>query len=181
MVKFADDTTLVGLITKSDETHYRKEVNLLTTWCRDNNLLLNVSKTKGIVVDFRKSHTVHPPLTIDGAAVERVSSTKFLGVHISEDLSWAINSASLAKKAQRRLYFLRKLKRAKAHSLFSLLPSGRRYRSLYCRTTRLRNGFIHQAVRKLNSLPSLPPAISVSRTWGRSAEHTSELQSHLHL
>ncbi|KAJ8353335.1 hypothetical protein SKAU_G00209020 [Synaphobranchus kaupii] len=41
MVKFADDTTLVGLITKDDETHYRKEVDLLTTWCRDNNLLLN--------------------------------------------------------------------------------------------------------------------------------------------
>ena len=243
MVKFADDTTLVGLITKNDETHYRKEVNLLTTWCRDNNLLLNVSKTKEIVVDFRKSHTEHPPLTIDGAAVERVSSTKFLGVHISEDLSWATNSASLAKKAQRRLYFLRKLKRVKApipilnafyrgtiesilsscitvwgssctehsrkalqrivntagkiigaplplpslqdiyttrltrkatsiasdtshpaHSLFSLLPSGRRYRSLRCRTTRLRNSFIHQAVRKLNSLPSLPPAISSSLT-----------------
>src|SRR4029434_6215788 len=45
------------------------------------------------------------------------------------------------------------------HSLFSLLTSGRRYRSLRCRTTRLRNSFIHQAVRKLNSLPSLPPAM----------------------
>src|SRR4029434_4926274 len=55
-----------------------------------------------------------PPLTIDGAAVERVSSTKFLGVHISEDLSWATNSASMLQKAQRRLYFLRKLKRVKA-------------------------------------------------------------------
>ena len=51
-----------------------------------------------------------------------------------------------------------------AHSLFSLLPSGRRYRSLRCRTTRLRDSFIHQAVRKLNSLPSLPPDISVSLT-----------------
>src|SRR4029434_1373786 len=50
-----------------------------------------------------------------------------------------------------------------AHSLFSLLPSGRRYRSLRCRTTRLRNSFIHQAVRKLNSLPS---PISVSLTGG---------------
>ncbi|KAJ8354257.1 hypothetical protein SKAU_G00218240 [Synaphobranchus kaupii] len=71
MAKFADDTTLVGLITKDDETHYRKEVDLLTTWCRDNNLLLNVSKTKEIVVDFRRGHTQHPPLTINGAAVER--------------------------------------------------------------------------------------------------------------
>ncbi|KAI3376743.1 hypothetical protein L3Q82_000086 [Scortum barcoo] len=113
LVKFADDTTLVGLITKGDETHYRKEVQLLTRWCKDNNLLLNVSKTKEIVVSFQRGHTQHHPLTIDSAAVERVSSTKFLGVHISDDLSWTTNTASLAKKAQQRLYFLRKLKQGK--------------------------------------------------------------------
>ena len=45
IVKFVDDTTLVGLITKGSESQYRKEVNLLTMWCRNNNLLLNVSKT----------------------------------------------------------------------------------------------------------------------------------------
>ncbi|KAG5271385.1 hypothetical protein AALO_G00179100 [Alosa alosa] len=97
-----------------DETQYRLEVDHLTTWCRDNNLLLNVSKTKEIVVDFRRGHTQHLPLTINGVVVERASSTKFLGVHISEDLSWTTNTASLAKRAQRRLYFLRKLRRASA-------------------------------------------------------------------
>ncbi len=44
------------------------------------------------------------------------------------------------------------------HSFFSLLPSGRRLRSLQARTSRLKDSFIHQAVRKLNSLPSLPPS-----------------------
>src|SRR4029434_8329495 len=69
-----------------------------------------------------------------------------------------------------------------AHSLFSLLPSGSRYRSLCCRTTRLRNSFIHQAVRKLNSLPSLPPAKSVSLTGSCNAPpHTSTLYTaHIH-
>ncbi len=43
------------------------------------------------------------------------------------------------------------------HNFFSLLPSGRRLRSLQARTSRLKDSFIHQAVRKLNSLPSLPP------------------------
>ncbi len=46
--------------------------------------------------------------------VERVSSTKFLGVHITEDLSWTNNISALAKKAQQHLYFLRKLRRARA-------------------------------------------------------------------
>ncbi len=71
-------------------------------------------KTKEIVVDFRKVHTQHAPLTINGATVERVSSTKFLGVHITEDLSWTNNTAALAKKALQRLYFLRKLRKARA-------------------------------------------------------------------
>lgn len=108
-MKFADNTTLVGLITKGDESHYREEVDLLTSWCKD--LPLNVSKTKEIVVHFQRGHTQHPPLTIDGATVMRVSSIKFLGVHIREDLTWTTNTASLAKKAQQGLYFLRNLKR----------------------------------------------------------------------
>ncbi len=89
-------------------------MSCLAGWCSDNNLSLNVEKTKEIVVDFRRVHTQHAPLTINGATVERVSSTKFLGVHITEDLSWTNNTAALAKKAQQRLYFLRKLRRARA-------------------------------------------------------------------
>uniref|UniRef100_A0A9J8BX17 Reverse transcriptase domain-containing protein n=1 Tax=Cyprinus carpio carpio TaxID=630221 RepID=A0A9J8BX17_CYPCA len=113
-IKFADDTTVVGLISNRDETNYRSEVSRLAGWCSDNNLSLNVEKTKEIVVDFRRVHTQHAPLTINGATVERVSSTKFLSVHITEDLSWTDNTAALAKKAQQRLYFLRKLRRARA-------------------------------------------------------------------
>ena len=45
------------------------------------------------------------------------------------------------------------------HSYFSLMPSGRRLRSLRARTTRLRDSFVHQAVRQLNSLPALPPSL----------------------
>ncbi len=112
-IKFADDTTVVGLISNRDETNYRSEVSRLAGWCSDNNLSLNVEKTKEIIVDFRRVHTQHAPLTINGATVERVSSTKFLGVHITEDLSWTNNTAALAKKAQQRLYFLRKLSKAR--------------------------------------------------------------------
>ncbi len=59
--------------------------------------------------------TPPPPGNMNyGATVESVSSTKFLGVHITEDLSWTYNTAALAKKAQQCLYFLRKLRRARA-------------------------------------------------------------------
>ncbi len=113
IIKFADDTTVVGLISNNDETHYREEVAQLAEWCGANNLSLNVEKTKEVVMDFRRRNsTDHPPLTIDSLIVERVSSTKFLGVHITEDLTWTTNTMSLSKKAQQRLHFLRRLKRA---------------------------------------------------------------------
>ncbi len=65
------------------------------------------------VSSFKVSYPVdHPPLTIDSSTVERVSSTKFLGVHITEDLTWTTNTKSVSKKAQQRLHFLRRLKRA---------------------------------------------------------------------
>jgi hypothetical protein len=46
-----------GLITDNDETAYREEVRELAVWCQDNNLSLNVSKTKELIMDYRKSST----------------------------------------------------------------------------------------------------------------------------
>ncbi len=228
IIKFADDTTVVGFISNNNETHYREEVAQLAEWCGANNVSLNVEKTKEVVLDFRRRNSIdHPPLTIDSSTVERISRTKFLGVHITEDLTWTTNTMSLSKKAQQRLHFLRRLKRASlpppilttfyrgtiesvltscitvwygncsaadrktlqrtvntaakiigaplpsildiflarcssktnsivkdptqpSHSLFQLLPSGRRYRSIRARSAILLNSFFPQAVRALN-------------------------------
>jgi hypothetical protein len=43
VIKFADDTTVVGLITNNNESAYRVEVSELALWCQDKNLSLNVS------------------------------------------------------------------------------------------------------------------------------------------
>ena len=86
IIKFADDTTVVGLVTNNDEPQYREEVEKLAMWCNNNNLSLNVDKTKEMVI---KGPSVHTPLNINGAAVERVQSIKFLGVHIADDLKWS--------------------------------------------------------------------------------------------
>ena len=42
-----------------------------------------------------------------------------------------------------------------SHSLFTLLLSGKRYRSVHCRTTRLQSSFTPEAVTLLNSSSSL--------------------------
>jgi hypothetical protein len=86
IIKFADDTTVVGLITDNNETAYREEVRDLAGWCQNNNLSLNVTKTKEMIVDYRKRSTEHGPILIDGTVVEQVECFKFLGVHINNKL-----------------------------------------------------------------------------------------------
>ena len=112
VVKFADDTTVVGLIShiiqqgNNDETYYREEIQHLTGWCSENNLLLNNSKTKEVIVDYRKSRkTEHAPLLIYGEEVERVNNTKFLGIHISSDLTWSLNTSHVVKKGPTKTFF----------------------------------------------------------------------------
>ena len=100
---------MVGLITDDDETGYR-EVRDLAVWCQDNNLYLNVSKTMELIVDYRKRRAEHTPIHIDGAVLEQVESFKFLCVHITKDLSWSSHINTVVKRAQQRLFPLRRLK-----------------------------------------------------------------------
>ncbi len=112
IVKFADDTVVLGLVSNNDEAAYLDEVERLTSWCQDNCLSLNVSKTKELIVDFRKrQQQPYTPLMISGTPVERVSSFKYLGVNISEDLTWTAHIQTQVKKARQRLYHLRQLRK----------------------------------------------------------------------
>ncbi|KAI4899059.1 hypothetical protein NFI96_009056 [Prochilodus magdalenae] len=120
IIKFADDTTVIGLIT---------------------------DKTKEMIVDpRRRRQELHTPLFIGGTEVERLKTFKFLGVHISEDLTWSHNTHYIVRKSTIEsvltssitdIYRTRVIRRAHSiirdsthpqHSLFTLLPSGRRYR-----------------------------------------------------
>ena len=98
---------MVGLITDNDETAYREEVRD----CQDNNLSLNVNKTKEIIVDYRKRRAEHAFVHIDGAVVELVESFKFLGVHITNKLSWSKHNKTVVKRKQQHHFPLRRLKR----------------------------------------------------------------------
>ncbi|KAI4880610.1 hypothetical protein NFI96_004125 [Prochilodus magdalenae] len=62
------------------------------------------------MADLRRSRSqAYLAIYISRAAVEQVTSFKFLGTHIFSDLTWSLNSSVLVKKAQQRHYFLRSL------------------------------------------------------------------------
>ena len=92
---------LVNLITNIVETAYWEEVRDLAVWCQDSNLSLNVSKTKEMIVDYRKRRSEHAPIhIINRAVVEQGDSFKFLGVHITNKSSWSKHTKTVVKRAQ---------------------------------------------------------------------------------
>ncbi len=107
LLKFADDTTMIGLIQNGDESAFRQEVKELAVWCSLNNLV----KTVEMIVDFRRNPPTISPLTIMKSTVTKVESFRFLGSTISQDLQCNIHIDSIVKKAQQRLYFLRQLRK----------------------------------------------------------------------
>jgi hypothetical protein len=88
IIKFAYDTTTEGLITAGNGSAYR-EVRDLALWCQDNNFSLNVSKTKDLTVDYRGKRGEHVPIHIHRAVIERVERFKFIGMHITNNLTWS--------------------------------------------------------------------------------------------
>ena len=67
-----------------------------------------------MVVDFRRLEAKnYSPLNINGAPVERVANFRYLGVTLSEDLTWTAHIDQVVKKARQRLYFFRRLRKYK--------------------------------------------------------------------
>ena len=71
LIKYADDTVIVGLISNNDESEYNLQISEVVQWCKANNLLLNAAKTKELMFDYRHCNIchVHVPLSIDNATV----------------------------------------------------------------------------------------------------------------
>ncbi|KAK1802110.1 hypothetical protein P4O66_004451 [Electrophorus voltai] len=70
IVKFADNTAIMGVILGNNERAYQDEIKHMENWCQENNLLLNVSKTKELIVDCSNKQERHyQPLKINGTMV----------------------------------------------------------------------------------------------------------------
>ena len=72
-------------------------------------LLLNVSKTKDMYIDFTESAAAPQNTVIKGQSVDMVTTYKYLGTIIDNRLKFDANTEELCKRGQQRLFCLRKL------------------------------------------------------------------------
>ena len=115
LVKYADDMALVARLTNAQSLNaYINYVAELTSWFEDSHLLLNITKTKEMCLDSNRknklSNFLFKPVTIKGQEVEQVSSFKYLGTVLDQSLTFTEHMDCIYKKAQQRLFLLRKLR-----------------------------------------------------------------------
>ncbi len=86
IVKYADDTALVSLLHEGEEEH-GPVLDFFLNWCKNSNLLLNFSKTKEMVIDFRvKEQSVIHPTLINGEQIQIVRNYKYLAIMLDNKL-----------------------------------------------------------------------------------------------
>ena len=88
-------------------------LNELAGWCNENEMSLNSSKTKSMVVGTRQKlqkhrHTLDLKLT--GESLIQVKHHKLLGITIDDHLSWQLHINNICKTISRNIFLLSKLK-----------------------------------------------------------------------
>ena len=63
---------------------------------------------------LQKRSIAFSPLTVDEVNIERVKSARFLGLTVQDNMKWNEHIHNIVKKASKRLYMLRLLKRSNA-------------------------------------------------------------------
>ena len=109
---FADDTTVLirhrSINSLVDTTNL--ELSHLCQWFKSNRLSVNVDKTKFMFFTLH-SHLRYQTLSIimDNVPIQRTASTKFLGVHFDELLSWDAHITYIASKISKSIGIIKKV------------------------------------------------------------------------
>ena len=105
---FADDCVIYREIkTYQDVSTLQSDVNGLHRWERD--WLMDFNAEKCFVLNItRKRNPSKNKYSLKGQVLQTVKTTTYLGVEISDDLSWSPHISKITKKANRSLGFLRR-------------------------------------------------------------------------
>jgi hypothetical protein len=110
-IKYVDDTTIVE--TFNTTSNMQSSLNYVEKWSKDNHLYLNSKKTKELIISKNgRSEKPTTLVTSEGQKIEQVSQAKLLGVLICDNLKWNQHVNLMEKKAAKRIYFLRILRRS---------------------------------------------------------------------
>ena len=113
---YADGTTFYDFqydINKL-KSNLQYALKALHTWCRQNGMVLNIDKTKVLLITSRqKRHTLQDSclsLRYDEIDIKMTRGHKILGVQVDENLMWNNHFQLVSKKVSSHLWLLSKLR-----------------------------------------------------------------------
>ena len=112
-VKYVDDTTIYEVIPRCSPSYLPIIANEIYSYASQHGMRLNPTKCRELVVNFLQNQPSSlSPLQLSGTTIQRMSTYKILGVHISEDLTWNMHTDYVFKEANKRLYAFKLLKKS---------------------------------------------------------------------
>ena len=87
-----------------------QQMGKIQKYAKDNDMKLNLKKTKFMLFNRCRNYDFLPKVTMDGAEIELVEQIKILGIILTSDLKFHKNTEFIIKKAFKRIWILRRLK-----------------------------------------------------------------------
>ena len=105
---FADDTAVyLSIKSAAEASQLQDDLRLLEKWEAQWDMHFNPSKCQVIHIT-KKKIPLDTQYILHGTVLEAVSSAKYLGVTLSDDLSWNTHIDNITKKASQTLGFIRR-------------------------------------------------------------------------
>lgn len=112
ILKYADDVTILHFLRDCNDDCLQQELNCVIAWSEYQGLKLNFSKCSVTNFVTKRNLSCTPIFQPSGDPIPTVNSVKILGVTFSDDMRWNLHVESVIKKACRRIYVIRNLKRS---------------------------------------------------------------------
>ena len=109
--KYVDDLTFAKNKAHDDQGNLQDDLDDFVDWTKSSGLKLNPKKCQALEVNFTKTAPHQADIRIGSDKLPYVDKAKILGVWLQNDLKWQSQIDDMLKKANRRLFMLRSLKR----------------------------------------------------------------------
>ena len=103
-IKYVDHTSLYETVYRGKNSRMQEAAKDAIKWAVSNNMKLNASKTKELLIYFAKDSIQVPNIQVEGQAIERVHCAKLLGVNLTDKLDWDVHVNSANTTASKRLF-----------------------------------------------------------------------------
>ena len=86
-------------IIRGDKLKSQRYIEEISEWTDKNKMVLNVKKTKNMIINFTNNHQFTTDIRLKGQSLEIVKEHCVLGTWLTNDLKWDLNTEKIVKSA----------------------------------------------------------------------------------